>query len=81
MADSFRMDTRRDNSYREDALNAAMDVFDENTRSKAVVKACEHARRDRRAKLEAVRYLARHVDPDVLAEVVDRHATPRSRSR
>ncbi|AKH96971.1 hypothetical protein [Halanaeroarchaeum sulfurireducens] len=53
-----------------------MDVFDENTRSGAVVAACEHARRDERAKESWVRYLTRRVDPDVLAEVVDRLATP-----
>lgn len=76
MADSFRMDMSGDKSYREDALNTAMDVFDENTRSAAVVKACEHARRDKKAKMRAVTYLARNVEPEIVAEVVERLSTP-----
>ena len=63
MADSFRMDMSGDKAYREDALDSAMEVFGENTRSNAVVKACEHARRDKRAKEEAIRYLVRKVEP------------------
>ena len=76
MADNFRIDTGGDKSYREGALDAAMDVFNENIRSNAVVKAYEHARRDRQAKLEAVRYLSLQVDPDVLSAVINRLATP-----
>lgn len=76
MADSFRMDMSGDKAYREDALNDAMEVFEENTRSNAVVKACEHARRDERAKVEAVQFLARHVEPEIVQEVVRQLSTP-----
>jgi|GEM_PF-2138270 len=75
MADSFRMDMSGDKSYREDALDSAMTVFNENTRSRAVVKACEHARQDRRAKEIAIRYLVRNVDPGTAIEIITRLAT------
>lgn len=76
MADSFRMDMSGEKSYREDALEAAVSTFGERTRSKAVVKACEHARQDRRAKERAVEYLVRNVEPDVAQEVLARLSTP-----
>lgn len=76
MADSFRMDMSGDKSYREDALDAAMKVFGENTRSSAVIKACEHARRDKKAKMSAVGYLIRNVEPEHAAEIVKRLSTP-----
>ena len=76
MADSFRMDMSGDKAYREDALDDAKEVFGENTRSNAVVRACEHARRDERAKMEAVQFLARHVEPEIVQEVVRRLSTP-----
>lgn len=75
MADSFRMDMSGSKSYREDALDSAMDVFGVNTRSAAVVKACEHARQDRNAKNDAINYLVRHVEPEIAAEVIDRLST------
>lgn len=71
MADCFRMDMSGDKSYCEDALNSAMYVFSENTRSAAVVKACEHTRRDKRSKMHAVSDLVRNV-----TEVVERLSTP-----
>jgi len=76
MADSFRMDMSGDKSYREDALDSAMDVFGENTRSAAVVKACEHARQGKKAKVSAVSYAVRNLEPEHAAEIVDRLATP-----
>lgn len=76
MADSFRMDMSGDKSYREDALDSAMAVFGENTRSTAVVKACEHASRDKKAKMSAVTYAVRNLDPEQAAEIIDRLATP-----
>lgn len=76
MADSFRMDMSGDKSYREDALDAAMEVFGENTRSRAVVKACEHARRDKKAKTRAVSYAVRKLEPEHTAEIINRLATP-----
>lgn len=76
MADSFRMDMSGDKSYREDALDSAMEVFNENTRSRAVIKACEHARQDRRAKEKAINYLVSHVNPNTATEVITRLATP-----
>lgn len=76
MADSFRMDMSGEKSFREDALDAAMDVFGENTRSNAVVKACEHARRDKWAKEDALEFLAKNVEPEIVQEFVSRLATP-----
>lgn len=55
---------------REDALDAACTVFDESTRSKAVTLACDHARRDVRAKEETLRFLAGELDLETFAEVV-----------
>lgn len=76
MADSFRMDMSGDKSYREDALDSAVEVFGENTRSGAVVKACEHARLDKRAKVNAVSYAIRNLEPEQAAEIINRLATP-----
>lgn len=65
----------RDKSYREDALDAAKEVFNENTRSSAVVKACEHARQDRRAKEHALTYLTKRVEPVTAHGVITRLTT------
>lgn len=70
------MDIGGDKSYREDVLNAAMEILEENTRSSAVVKACEHARRDKKEKINAICDLTRNVEPEIVAEVVDRLPTP-----
>lgn len=43
MADSFRMDTSGDKAYREAELEAAMDRFDEQTKSGAVMSALDFA--------------------------------------
>lgn len=76
MADSFRMDMSGDKSYREDALDSAMEVFGENTRSSAVVKACEHARQDSVAKERAVSYAVRNLEPAHTKEIIGRLSTP-----
>jgi len=49
MADSFRMDTSGDKAYREDELRDAMQLFDEATKSGAVMAAIEYAKRHSRA--------------------------------
>jgi len=66
MADSFRRVMSGDKAYREDVLDLAMEVFGENTRSIAVVKACEHARHDRQAKEDALEYLAKKAEPEIV---------------
>lgn len=75
MVDSFRMDMSGDKSYREDTLETAMEIFNENTRSAAVVKACEHVRQDKRTKQRAVSYLARNVEPETTAQVIQHLST------
>lgn len=49
MAKSFRMDTSGDKSHREDALEDAMDQFDEATKSGAVMAALDFADQMERA--------------------------------
>lgn len=44
MADSFRMDTSGKNSYREDQLETAMELFGENTKSKAIIQAIDFSK-------------------------------------
>jgi hypothetical protein len=48
-----------------DAIEAAMDALDENTKTDAVIAACEHARQDRRAKEQALDH------PDMTPELVE----------
>lgn len=59
--------------YRE--IQRAKDVFDAGNNTTAVVDACRHARLDREAKLDAISYLAKEVDPEILAGVVERLET------
>lgn len=63
------MRTRTDGDYahRLDVIEAAMDALDQNTKTAAVLAACEHARQDRKAKAAALAH------PDMtpaLAEVL-----------
>lgn len=59
--------------YRE--IQRAKDVFDAGNNTTAVVDACRHARLDREAKLDALSYLAKRVDPVTLVGVVERLET------
>lgn len=56
--------------YRE--IQRAKNVFDAGNNTEAVVAACRHARLDKKAKGDALAYLAQHVSPQVLAGVVER---------
>lgn len=63
----MRIRTDGDYAHRLDVIEAAMEALDENTKTAAVIAACEHARRDRRAKEKALEH------PDMtpqLAEVL-----------
>lgn len=71
----MRIRTDGDYAHRKDVIEEAADVLDENTNTAAVIAACDHARQDVKAKRDALEYLARHVSPDVAAEVADRLST------
>lgn len=59
----MRIRTDGDYAHRLDAIEAAMDALDENTKTAAVVAACEHARLDRKAKQRALAH------PDMTEEL------------
>lgn len=63
-----------DSRYRE--IQRAKGVFDSGNNTDAVVEACRHARHDKKAKGEALAYLAKRVDPETLAGAVERLNTP-----
>ena len=54
-----------DYAHRLDVIEAAMDALDENTKTVAVLAACEHARQDRRAKAKALAH------PDMTPELAN----------
>lgn len=59
----MRIRTDGDYAHRLDVIEAAMDALDENTKTAAVLAACEHARQDRKAKAEALEH------PDMTPEL------------
>jgi hypothetical protein len=61
----MRIRTDGDYAYRLDVIEAAMDALDENTKTAAVLTACEHARQDRRAKEKALEH------PDMTPELAE----------
>ncbi|MCG1002616.1 MULTISPECIES: hypothetical protein [Halobacterium] len=61
----MRIRTDGDYAHRLDAIEAAMDALDENTKTAAVVAACEHARLDRKAKQRALNH------PDMTEELAE----------
>jgi len=61
----MRIRTDGDYAHRLDVIKAAMDVLDENTKTAAVLAACEHARQDRRAKQKALSH------PDMTPELAE----------
>ncbi|MFC7057846.1 DUF7692 domain-containing protein [Halovenus salina] len=68
---SFRMRIDGSKEYRAHVLDDAKDLFGESTRTGAVMAAVEHSRQDRKAKAEAMDYLAGELPPEQLAEVAD----------
>ncbi|MFC3478737.1 DUF7692 domain-containing protein [Halobacterium litoreum] len=69
----MRIRTDGDYAHRRDTIEAAMDALDENTKTAAVLAACEHARQDRRAKEEALEH------PDMTPELAEILSTSRFR--
>jgi hypothetical protein len=61
----MRIRTDGDYAHRLDAIEAAMNALDENTKTAAVVAACEHARLDRKAKQRALAH------PDMTPELAE----------
>ncbi len=61
----MRIRTDGDYAHRLDVIEAAMDALDENTKTAAVLAACEHARQDRRAKEKALAH------PDMTPELAE----------
>jgi len=61
----MRIRTDGDYGHRIDTIQAAMDALDENTKTAAVLAACEHARQDRRAKEQALAH------PDMTPELAE----------
>lgn len=70
---SMRIRTDGDYAHRLDAIEAAMDALDENTKTAAVVAACEHARFDRKAKQRALAH------SDMTPELAEILSTPHFR--
>jgi hypothetical protein len=62
---SMRIRTDGDKSYRQDIIEQAMRALDENTKTDAVIAACEHARQDRRGKEKALNH------PDMTPELAE----------
>jgi len=71
----MRIRTDGDYAHRLDAIESAMDALDENTKTAAVVAACEHARQDRKAKERALTH------PDMTPELAEILSTPHLRLR
>jgi len=61
----MRIRTDGDYAHRLDAIEAAMDALGENTKTAAVVAACDHARQDRKAKQKALAH------PDMTPELAE----------
>ncbi|WP_233745599.1 DUF7692 domain-containing protein [Halobacterium bonnevillei] len=61
----MRIRTDGDYVHRIDTIQAAMTALDENTKTAAVLAACEHARQDRRAKEQALAH------PDMTPELAE----------
>jgi len=61
----MRIRTDGDYAHRLDAIESAMDALDENTKTAAVIAACEHARLDRKAKQRALAH------PDMTPELAE----------
>jgi len=61
----MRIRTDGDYVHRIDTIQAAMTALDENTKTAAVLAACEHARQDRRAKEKALAH------PDMTEELAE----------
>lgn len=61
----MRIRTDGDYAHRVDTIEAAMDALDENTKTAAVLAACEHVRQDRKAKAEALTH------PDMTPELAE----------
>lgn len=68
---SFRMRIDGSKEYRAHALDNAMDLFDESTRTGAVMAAVEHSRQDRKAKAEVLDFLSGELPPDKLEHVAE----------
>jgi len=66
----MRIRTDGDYAHRLDAIESAMDALDENTKTAAVIAACEHARQDRKAKQRAL------APPDMTPELAEVLITP-----
>jgi hypothetical protein len=58
-----------DHEHRADLLDRTKEIFDESSRTKAVLRACEHARQDERAKEEAVEWMAQNLPPEQAEEL------------
>ncbi|WP_243838021.1 hypothetical protein [Halobacterium sp. R2-5] len=61
----MRIRTDGDYAHRLDAIESAMEALDENTKTAAVIAACEHARQDRKAKQKALAH------PDMTPELAE----------
>ncbi|CQH55134.1 uncharacterized protein HHUB_2187 [Halobacterium hubeiense] len=66
----MRIRTDGDYAHRLDAIESAMDALGENTKTAAVIAACEHARQDRNAKQKALAH------PDMTPELAEVLSTP-----
>jgi hypothetical protein len=71
----MRIKTDGKYEYREDVFDRAADVFDENTTTGGVEKACLHATQDRDGKAEALDYLANELPPRKLQRVAEMLST------
>lgn len=65
-----------DNEYRKRELERAKDLFDESTRTGAVMAAVEHATRDAKAKQEAMEWIEQQLPPEQAEQLVEILSTP-----
>lgn len=71
----MRIRTDGDKAHRKDVIEEAQRALDENTKTAAIIAACEHARQDVERKEDALEYLTEHVRPEVVREVAERLST------
>jgi hypothetical protein len=68
---SFRMRIDGDHDHRAHALDETKELFGESSRTGAVMAACEHSRRDIKAKQEAIEWMEQNLTPEQASELCE----------
>lgn len=73
---SFRMRIDGDHDHRAHALDETKELFGESSRTGAVMAACEHSRRDIKAKQEAIEWMEQNLTPEQAGELCEIPSMP-----